>query len=245
MLNLFNTRKAILLIHGFAGGCYDYGDFPNDLVLHKNFDIYTFTLPGHDKLIINKVSKDDWLKSAEIQTEKIINNGYKTIYVIGHSMGGIIAAHIASKYPEVKKLVLAAPAYKYFSFKNDKLDIIQSIKKVPSLFRDYNIDIVLSRVLKVPIITIKEFIKLAKTHIEDVKKIEIPTLILHGIKDELVPIDSVNYVYDNIPSKSVTLIELNNLNHDLFINNRYEEVKKIIIEFLTNYNLSIKEKKKL
>ena len=200
MLNLFNTRKAILLIHGFAGGCYDYGDFPNDLECYKNFDVYTFTLPGHDKLIINKVSKDDWLASAEKETEKLINTGYKTIYIIGHSMGGIIATHIASKYKEVKKLVLAAPAFKYFTFKNDKLDIIQSIKKVPGLFRDYNTDIVLSRVLKVPIVTIKEFINLAGSHINDIKKIEIPTLIIHGIKDEIVGIDSVNHVYDNIAS---------------------------------------------
>lgn len=245
MLNLFNTRKAILLIHGFAGGCYDYGDFANDLESYKNFDVYAFTLPGHDKLIIKKVSKDDWLKSAEIEIEKIISKGYKTIYIIGHSMGGIIATHIASKYKEVKKLVLAAPAFKYFTFKNNKLDIIQSIKKVPSLFRDYNIDVVLSRILKVPIATIKEFILLAESHINDIKKIEIPTLIIHGIKDEIVGTDSVNHVYDNISSKSVTLIEFNNLTHDLFINNRYEEVKDIIIDFLTNYNLSIKEKKQI
>lgn len=245
MLNIFNTRKAILLIHGFAGGCYDYGDFPNDLESLKNFNVYTFTLPGHDKLRIKKVSKDDWIKSAEKEIEKIINTGYKTIYVIGHSMGGIIATHIASKYKEVKKLVLASPAFKYFTFKNNKLDIIQSIKKVPSLFRDYNTDIVLSRILKVPISTIKEFILLADTHINDIKKIEIPTLIIHGIKDEIVGTDSVNYAYNNIPSKSVTLIELNNLTHDLFMNDRYAEIKNIIIEFLTNYNLSIKEIKKI
>ena len=245
MLNIFNTRKAILLIHGFAGGCYDYGELTNDLESYKNFDVYTFTLPGHEKLRIQKISKDDWLKSAETEIEKIINRGYKTIYVIGHSMGGIIATHIASKYPEIKKLVLAAPAFKYFTFKNNKLDIIQSIKKVPGLFRDYNTDIVLSRVLKVPISTIKEFILLAESHINDIKKIEIPTLIIHGIKDEIVGIDSVNYVYNNIASKSVTLIELNNLTHDLFINDRYEEVKEIILNFLTNYNLSIKEKKQI
>ena len=160
-------------------------------------------------------------------------------------MGGIIATHIASKYKEVKKLVLAAPAFKYFTFKNDKLAIIQSIKKVPGLFRDYSTDIVLSRVLKVPIATVKEFILLAGSHINDIKKIEIPTLIIHGIKDEIVGVDSVNHVYDNIASKSVTLIELNNLTHDLFINDRYEEIKEIIINFLTNYNLSIKEKKQI
>ena len=245
MLNIFNTRKAILLIHGFAGGCYDYGDFPNDLESHKNFDVYTFTLPGHDKIRIKKVSKDDWLKSAETEIEKIINKGYKTIYVIGHSMGGIIATHIASKYKEVKKLVLASPAFKYFSFKKNKQDIIKSIKKVPSLFKNYNMDMVLSRILKVPISAIIEFMLLADSHIGDIKKIEIPTLIIHGIKDEIVGIDSVNYVYNNISSKSVTLIELNNLTHDLFINDRYEEVKKIIIDFLINYNLSIKEKKQI
>lgn len=245
MLKIMNFRKAILLIHGFAGGSYDYGDLGNDLQLFRNFDVFTFTLPGHDKFIINKVTKEDWIKAAEKQIEKIINNGYKKIYIIGHSMGGIIAAHLASKYPEVKKLVLAAPAFKYFSFKNDKLDVIESIKKVPKLFKDYDSETVISRVLKVPILTIKEFIELAESHTNDVKNIEVPTLILHGVNDEIVPADSVNYVYDNISSKSVTLIELENLTHDLFINDRYEEVKKLIINFFISYNLSIKEKKKM
>lgn len=242
---MFNFRKAILLIHGFAGGSYDYGDLTNDLELYRDFDVFTFTLPGHDKFIIKKVTKEDWIKAAERQIEKIINNGYKKIYIIGHSMGGIIASHLASKYPEVKKLILAAPAFEYFSFKNDKLDIIESIKIIPNLFKDYDSETVLSRFLKVPILTVKEFIELAETHKNDVKKITVPTLILHGTNDEIVPVDSVNYVYDNIASKSVTLIELENLTHDLFINNRYEEVKKIIEDFLKNYNLSIKEKKKI
>lgn len=245
MFRIMNFRKAILLIHGFAGGSYDYQDLSNDLQLFRNFDVYTFTLPGHDKPKINKVTKDDWIEAAENQIEKIINNGYKTIYVIGHSMGGIIASHLASKYPQVKKLVLAAPAFKYLSFKDDKLDIIESIKKMPKIFKDYDYEEVISRMLKVPIPTIREFIELAEAHTNDVKNIEIPVLILRGSDDEIVPIDSVNYVYDNIGSKSVTLIELENLNHDLFINDRYDEVKKLIVDFLIGYNLNIKERKKM
>ena len=245
MLKLMNFRKAILLIHGFAGGSYDYGDLGNDLQLYKDFDVFTFTLPGHDKVVINNVTKEDWIKAAEVQIEKIINNGYKKIYLIGHSMGGIIASHLASKYPEVKKLILAAPAFKYFSFKDDKLDVIESIKKVPKLFKNYDSETVVSRILKVPVTTIKEFMDLAETHIDDVKKIEVPTLILHGLEDEIVPTDSVDYVYDNIKSRSVTLIELEGLTHDLFINNRYKEIKKLVTNFLTGYNFSTKEKKKM
>ena len=56
-MNLKYFRKAILLIHGFAGGNYDYGEIGNDLELYSNFDVYTFTLPGHEKMIIDKVTK--------------------------------------------------------------------------------------------------------------------------------------------------------------------------------------------
>lgn len=160
-------------------------------------------------------------------------------------MGGILASYLTSKYPEVKKLVLAAPAFKYFSFKNDKLDVIDSLKIVPKLFKDYDSETVISRVLKVPILTVKEFISLVDSLTEDVKKITVPTLILHGANDEIVPEDSTDYVYDNIASKSVKLVELENLTHDLFINNRYDEIKELIVNFLVNYNLSIKEKKKM
>lgn len=238
-------RKAILLIHGFAGGSYDYGDLGNDLQLYKNFDVFTFTLPGHDKLIINKVTKDDWISSAEEQIEKIIHRGYKTIYVIGHSMGGVIATYLASKYHEVKKLVLAAPAFKYFSFKDDKLDVIESLKIVPKLFKEYSSEEILSRVFKIPATTIREFMKLVEEHTDDIKKITIPTLIIHGTKDEIVPVDSVNYVYDNIGSTSVTMIEIERLTHDLFINDRYDEVKKLIIDFLKGFNFNKKEKYKI
>ena len=96
-------KKAILLIHGFAGGAYDYGNLPNDLEFVNNYKVFTYTLPGHDKAIINKVTKDDWIKMSEMQIEKIIKHGYKEIYVIGYSMGGVIAAYLASKYKEVKK----------------------------------------------------------------------------------------------------------------------------------------------
>lgn len=243
MIMLF--RKAILLIHGFAGGCYDYGDLANDLQLFKSFDVYTFTLPGHDKFIISNVTKEDWIDAADKQMQKIIHNGYKTIYVIGHSMGGVVASYLASKYPQVKKLVLATPAFKYFSFKNDKVDIIESIKILPKLVKDYSYEEVISRILKVPILTVKEFMDLVEEHTADVAKIKVPTLIIHGKDDEIVHADAVNYVFDNIASKSVKLAEFKGLNHDLFNNDRYLEVKNLIVNFLLYYNFDVKEKKEM
>ena len=238
-------RKAILLIHGFAGGNYDYHTLSNDLQLYRNFDVFTFTLPGHDKTIIKDVTREDWISEAEKQVEILIRHGYKKIYVIGHSMGGVIACHIARKYPQVKKLVLASPAFRYFTFKNDKLDIIASIKQTPDIFKDYESDNVISRVLKLPISTTLEFIKLVDEHTKDVKDIVCPTLILWGNNDKIVPIDSAMYVYKNIKSDSVTLYEINNVTHDTFKNDRYDEILKIITTFLKDINVPTKEIKKI
>ena len=160
-------------------------------------------------------------------------------------MGGVIASYLASKYKQVKKLVLAAPAFHYLAFKGDKVDVLESIKKLPNLFKNYNPEEVLSRLFKVPATTIREFMKLVEEHTGDVKNITCPTLILHGDKDDIVPYDSVLYVYNNIKSKSVTLIELKTLTHDLFMNDRYEEVKGLIIKFFKTIPIDKKIQKKI
>ena len=160
-------------------------------------------------------------------------------------MGGVMASYLASKYKQVKKLVLAAPAFHYLAFKGDKVDVLESIKKLPNLFKNYNTEEVLARLFKVPAPTIREFMKLVEEHTGDVKNITCPTLILHGDKDDIVPYDSVLYVYDNIKSKSVTLIELRTLTHDLFMNDRYEEVKDLIIKFFKTIPSNKKIQKKI
>ena len=98
-------RTAVLLVHGFAGGVYDEEYLDHQLELISKYDVYTFTLPGHDGNTSKKITGATWIKKAESEVEFLINNGYKKIYVIGHSMGGVIATHLASKYKEIKKLV--------------------------------------------------------------------------------------------------------------------------------------------
>ncbi len=236
-------RKAILLIHGFAGGSYDYGYLGNDLQLYLDFDVFTFTLPGHeDKSIINKVTREDWIKEAEIQIENLINHGYKKIYVIGHSMGGVIACHLARKYKEVKKLILAAPAFRYFSFKGDKFDLIGSLKKTPAVFKDYKTDVVLSRIFKMPLPTMLEFMKLVEEHEDDPKYITCPTLIIQGLSDNIVPLDSSLYVYKNIKSKEKILVKFNDVTHDIFRSERYKEILITVTQFLRNKNFIYTDK---
>lgn len=237
-------KKAILMIHGFVGGNYDFGNFQNELQLYKKFDVFTYTLPAHEKFIVKDVKYKEWIDESKRQIEFLIDNGYKEIYLIGHSMGGVIAANLASEYQQVKKLVLAAPAFKYFYFKEGKVDIKSlnnTLKSIPELFKNENTDKVISRILKTPISTMLEFTKLVSECQNCVFDIKCPTLIIHGINDLVVPSEATVYVYNSIKSKTNILYNIKNLQHDCFTVERSKEVKSIIKDFLIKHPKKKKE----
>ena len=228
-------KKAILMIHGFVGGIYDYNNFQNELQLNRQFDVFVFTLPGHEKTTVKDVKYEDWINEAKRQIEILINHKYKKIYVIGHSMGGVIATYLASAYPQVKKLVLVAPAFRYFYFTDGKVNIKgfnETIKGMPELFKNMGTEKVLERIQKTPIPTMIEFTKVVSNHEHDVEKVTCPVLTIHGLEDKVVPIEGTDFVYNNVKSKSNTLINMKSLTHDCFNRDRKDEVKKIITDFL-------------
>ena len=235
---MFFRRKAILLIHGFVGGIYDYDDLPNLLEVKRNFDVYTFTLPGHEKHIVKDVKYEEWIKAADNQIKFLLEHNYKEIYLIGHSMGGVIATHLASIYPQVKKLVLAAPAFRYFYFTDGKINIKninETIKSMPSVLKEEGKDKVIERIQKTPLGTMLEFTKLVSKYEKDAEKITCPTLIIHGLSDKVVPEEGTNLVHNSIKSKTNILINMKNVTHDCFTKKRNDEVKKIIIDFLVKH----------
>ena len=232
---MFLRRKAILFVHGFVGGIYDYDNFPNELETFRNYDVYTFTLPGHEKHVVKNVKYADWINSAEKQIEFLLNHNYKEIYVIGHSMGGVIAAHLAVKYKEVKKLVLVAPAFRYFYFKDGKVNIKginDTLKRLPSMLKEEDKEKVIERIQKTPIPTMLEFTKLVDAYQKDLKNITCPTLTIHGLKDNVVPNEGTDLVYNTIKSKTNLLVNIDKVTHDCFTKERKEEIKTIITNFL-------------
>ncbi len=238
-------RKAILFVHGFVGGVYDYNNYPNELEIYRDFDVYTFTLPGHDKLIVKGVHYEEWVNAAEDQIDFLIKHGYKTIYVIGHSMGGVIAAHLANKYNEVKKLVLVAPAFRYLDFKDGKVNlrgINNSFKDIPEMFKNMGTEIVFERFQKTPIPTLIEFTKLVSTYEHDIESITCPTLTIRGLSDKVVPMEAVDLVYNNLQSRTNILVNIKDVTHDCFRKKRNDEVKQLITDFLRKRVSNKKEK---
>ncbi len=192
-------KKAVLVIHGFTAGLSDNEFLINELETDWRYDVYAWTLPAHEKHIMTKVKYTDWIKAAEDQVEFLLAHGYKKIYLIGHSMGGVLAGYLATKYKEIKKLVLLAPAYDYFSSEQYKKDF----SNLGILSKDAGYRHLLFKAFKAPLPTLLEFRKLIAKYKNTVKEIKQECLILHGDSDEVVPYTVMQYVKDNIGSKKV------------------------------------------
>ena len=224
-------RKAILIIHGFAGGVYDQEILNHELELKWNYDVFTFTLPGHEGITDRNIKSEEWVSKAEFELNYLIDNGYKNIYVIGHSMGGVIAGYLASKYKEVKKLVLVAPAFRHYGFEDGTFSLKNTVVKGGKILDQYGFKMVANRFLKLPTAYVTEFRKLVKENQETCKNIHIPTLIFRGTEDEIVPEDAINLIYEQIDNPYKKIVHLEGITHDVF----REELKFETVEYIKDF----------
>ncbi len=217
-------RKAIVIIHGFTGNLYDNEYLMNYLELDNNYDVYAQTLPGHNKNRFSNSNANAWRESVEKEIEELINHGYRTIYVIGHSMGGVLACYLAGKYQEIKKLVLINAAFDYANIKQNKEDYKNSeFSKFGRLWE---------KVLRTSPMIFYEFTKVVKEGKKYLPKVGCDTLILRSTKDEIIPYDVGDTIYNNIKTNNKWLTDIKKAPHTVLSSNRKEDTSEYIKMFL-------------
>ena len=217
-------RKAIVIIHGFTGNLYDNEYLMNYLELEDSYDVYAKTLPGHNKDRFSNSNMKAWKDSVDEEIEELINNGYHTIYVIGHSMGGVLACYLAGKYPEIKKLVLVNASFDYANVKQDKKEHKNSeFSKFGRLWE---------KVLRTSPMIFYEFTKIVKESKSYLPEIKCDTLILRSMKDEIIPYEVGNIIYNGINTKNKWLTDIKKAPHTVLSSDRKEDVSLYIKEFL-------------
>ena len=236
-------RKAVLIIHGLAGGTYDEEPLANYLELERSLDVFNFTLPGHDVKDKRKATKKEWIEESERQLQKLIDAHYKTIYLVGHSMGGVIATHLAKCHKEVKKLVLVAPAFTSFASKEEG-GVFKALFKMPDLIKTYGYNEFMTRVNKLPLSAEREFFNLIDEYKDDINDIDIPVLFVHGMSDQMVPVKSSINLFENLNIKRKQILLINDYYHDVFKGEKVEDICKEIKVFLKKFKFRIKIEKR-
>jgi pimeloyl-ACP methyl ester carboxylesterase len=106
-LQTFGSGEPLLFLHG-AGGLIGVDPFLDEL--GKNFKVIAPNFPGYGDTTGAELI-DDVLDASLFYQQLMDDLGIASAHVVGHSMGGMLAAELAAvDSHRVKKLVLACPA---------------------------------------------------------------------------------------------------------------------------------------
>ena len=222
-----------LLIHGFTSSPYEFR-FLVDHLKNKSYTVHVPLLPGHGRShqVLKNCSWYDWYDSVKnelFQLKKICTK----IFIIGLSMGGALALHLAAHY-EVNGVVALAPGlylknklaplahflYPFFPYKRkfSGPDISNNEKTLT-----YD---------KIPLKSLSQLLKFFKHLEHDLQDIYAPTLVIFSKKDHVVQGKSAITIYKKIASTDKRILELNHSYHILTLDLEREKVFDEISYFI-------------
>lgn len=243
-------KKAILLLHGFATNKSDFD--PIIPYLEKLYDhIEIENLPGHDVLHLGGFTAKKTISFVERQMKKL-EKEYDAIDIIGFSMGGALATHLASHH-KVNRLVLLAPANLYINanypitrvkkfidylkarFLSDKEENSkEEIEEFNSRILEDKEVLEITKKFILPnynLRTIKEFRDVIKYCRQNIGPIDAKTLVIMGDIDQLVPESSDTYLSDYCKYK--ISLTFKNVSHMMLRSKKKDKIIEQIINFLS------------
>lgn len=216
-INKNQQTPVIVTIHGFGVRREkEMDDFLEYAQAHlcevKTFNLFELDEEDHDY--------KKWVERAENALLEEIKNNRK-IYLLGFSMGGVIASYLASKYP-IEKLILISPAFIHFNLENYTNIAIKTGKKFfsssdevkPSLPKNFYGD----------------FMECVKEYKNEIRKVPCPVLIIQGDDDEVIPTRSSEWGYEQIEHDQKQLIFLHQGKHRILSDEKVKDVAFLLID---------------
>lgn len=210
-----HNGRGILLIHGFTGTPLDMGPLA-EFFRGIGFAIAVPLLAGHGTApeLLKRTSWQDWLHSAEEGYHQLRLYGVDKIYVIGHSMGGLLALKLALVYPFQVIATLSSPIMvhdqrmKYAGYLKWIIPYKRRTqKKAPHIEQH------LKPYSRTPLASIQQLYQLIESVKQDLPKINTPILIAQGGADETVHPSSADYIYEHIGSNYKKVYRYPNATH--------------------------------
>lgn len=226
--------KGCLLVHGFSSTPAELRELAERLS-SGGFTVLAVRLAGHGTEIedMEKCTYNDWIKSVE-EGYMRLKDICKEIYVIGHSMGSLLALYIAENHV-VDKIVTLAPAIitkdknaKFVPIVKHFIRYIEwKAKNRPEEEAKY-----LLGYRKIPLASVHELGKLQRIVRKQLPKINKPILIIQSHKDQTVDEKGVEVIEKNVTSQNVKKIYLNNCGHNITVECEKENVFTEVTNFL-------------
>ncbi|MHA2247568.1 MAG: alpha/beta hydrolase [Candidatus Hodarchaeales archaeon] len=227
------SNTGCLLLHGAGGGTtWDLKEFARTLHSKTGTTIWLPALKGfgtRPEDLLN-VRFSDWMNDAHEGVTKL-KQDCDRIFIVGHSMGGILALLLVSELKDISAVVTWASA---FSVRTRKFTLLPIITKIPVLksIIPEQYPTGMSKELKekgwigydwIPSsigFLILEGVKRLK---QSFNKINSPAFIIQGTKDEDVSRNSAKKIYNAINSRIKDIWYVEGASHPIMLEELYKK----------------------
>lgn len=254
-------RIGVLMLHGFMGSPLSSRPMAEYLAA-RGILVHCPLLPGHgqypDKL--HGATRRQWLAEAD-EAYHTIRPQVDRLFLMGHSMGNVLAAQIATTYRDAVGMVLLAPVYHmpdrrlrftpyarhvmtWYYPHASKRQSMQELVRERCLDFDPTIDFDspefqarLPQVSRVPISGMAEMVKTVEGGRKLWPKLDIPARIFAGEHDEAAPPENARLIYGYLPGPDKELTIYPKAGHELMRPSDpvHEEVWPRVAEFVLDY----------
>lgn len=227
-------RLPILLLHGFSASPWELKELASHLK-KKGHRVSVPLLAGHGagRAEFDKNGIDEWMASAEKALRSLKKPKNKVI-IIGHSMGGVLAAMLAEAHPgEIDSLILAAPAFRLsvLTAPLTRIPLVRFLKptlRFPSPRPDakhWTREYASHR--------IAELQRLGRMGTRPAKRLTLPLLMLQAKVDDLVSRRYNEKLFKKIPSASKKLMVYDVKEHNVF--HHYNPMQRQVFEWVDDF----------
>ena len=223
------SPTGILLIHGFTATTAEVRLIAE--MLHE--DGYTCAaplLPGHgtNPDDLNRATWEMWLEKVKGFYERLARD-CNHIFVIGESMGALLALELAVQHPEINGLLLFSPAikvkglwlsrflhpFKHYMKKTGEDDGLP--------WKGYNV---------YPVKASAEFHKLQKHIKASLQKIKQPTLVFTGEFDNYFSHEAADTIIQGLKSRIKDHIKMEESPHVILLAHEVDKAYEHVLDFI-------------
>lgn len=232
-------RAGVLVLHGFLGSPLSSRPMA-EYLNRKGVFVHCPLLPGHGSYpsALRGATGDAWLAEAE-EAYRLVRQQCDDLYLIGHSMGNVLGAHIAVKYGDARGIVMLAPVYgppdprlnwvRYIRFfvpwyypHKSKRESMQQLVRERVLDFDPTVDFdspefqaQLPQISRVSLSSMHEMVAMIKRGRKLWPRLDIPARIFAGEDDSAAHPDNARRIYSLLPNRDKRLTIYPNVGHEL------------------------------
>ncbi|WP_028402998.1 alpha/beta hydrolase [Ectobacillus panaciterrae] len=204
---------GVLISHGFAGTPQSVR-FLGEYIAQQGYTVYGTRLKGHGTHYkdMENCTYDDWIQSLE-EGYHFLKRHCRKIFIMGQSMGGTLAIHLAGKYEDIKGMIVinaAMTTIPVFEALKDKHEPRFVDEGAPDIKAKDAYEIAYA---KAPIQSIQQLLLLMNETRRTLESITCPTLAFASKEDHVVPPENTDYVIRHIKSEIKETITLYNSYH--------------------------------